>query len=84
MEKIFKKSEAFGIGMFLKGFDIRRSSSSVILHDALASIANSKNLLPFESRQAVIISQIYNYRILCNNSGKQQILYVLTNKLMRI
>src|SRR5471030_2625189 len=44
------------MGILLNGWSISRSRSPVIIHEAPAVTANSRNLLSFGSRQAVICS----------------------------
>ena len=54
IQNLLKKSAALKIGIPRKGFNIRRSLSPVIMQDALADTANSRNLLSLGSRQSVI------------------------------
>ena len=51
--KLFKKSAAFKMGIPRNGFRTSRSLSPVIIQEALAKTANSRNLLSFVSRQSV-------------------------------
>src|SRR5665213_1999024 len=53
IQNLFKKSAAFKISIPRNGFNISRSLSPVIIQDALAETANSRNLLSLGSRLAV-------------------------------
>src|SRR6185312_9314088 len=53
-QNAFKKSLAFKMGMPRNGFNSSKSVSPVIIQDALAETANSRNLLFFGSRQSVM------------------------------
>jgi hypothetical protein len=56
------------MGMPRNGWRIRRSLSPVIIQEAFAETANSRNLLSLGSRQALMISEGKNRLILFSNS----------------
>ena len=46
------------MGILRNGWRIRRSLSPLIMHEAFAATANSRNLLSLGSRQSVIVSNV--------------------------
>ena len=58
IQNFFKKSDAFMIGIPRNGSSTSRSSSPVMMQEALAVAANSRNLLSLGSRQSVTQLQL--------------------------
>src|SRR5690242_5500842 len=69
-QKSFKKSLAVKIGIPRKGCNSNKSLSPVMMQDAFAATANSRNLLSFGSRQAFTLSDTSMNIAFCVRSSK--------------